>query len=110
MRSNFSSPTGSKRLPCLISMLEMPFSEAFSAARLRALALMSVARTDRLCRADMSAWMPQPVPRSRVRPASLRTVRYPSAREAGPMPSTKSSLMGSPVIWGQKSKATSIPS
>ncbi len=92
-RSKRSPATGWNRDPARRSQC-WPLSRAVAAASASARGFVSVAVTDPECEKQCSAWIPQPVPRSSVRPTGARITAFASEIDAAPMPSTWSGRTG----------------
>lgn len=94
IRSNVSSSrTGSNSEPSRRSAAGAPDRARVSAVMCRARGLRSVAVTRVACRAACSAWIPEPVPRSRAAETGVRTVIPASVVDAPPTPRTTPSAL-----------------
>ncbi len=88
IRSNSSASTGSNQLPTRLSTPAAPLISAFSFAHSSARSFRSTPITRSLCLDAMSAWIPDPVPRSSALRDGRRTVRSASIVPEGFTPVT----------------------
>ena len=88
-RSKSSPSTGSSKEPSRRSHAAGgALRRRLKSAKERARREMSVATTSRAWTEACSAWIPEPVPRSRTRPTGVRIVTDAKVVVAPPMPST----------------------
>lgn len=88
MRPKLWPDKDENRSACWVLMLATPLSSKLKRAKRRACGLTSVAVTSTECKLACNAWTPLPVPTSRVRPTSPRTVILASIAELAPTPIT----------------------